>query len=257
MISRRELGDYAKTLGFNLYQTEKDYLQHAFLASLYGVSGGEFVFKGGTCLQKAYGLDRFSEDLDFNYDSEKDLAEFLEKAVVRMSAFAEASVAKSEKKEKSQSAKIRVRGPLFDGRDKSVQSITVQASLRERMVLPPRLAGIVPIYADLKPYAALAMAPEEILAEKVRAVMTRNRGRDVYDLLFLLRKRTRIDFGLVGEKLGFYGERFEFEKFENAVKDKEKTWTAELRVLLRNVPDFDETAKEVLDAFKTGTVQEK
>lgn len=72
MIDRNELGEYARALKYNIYQAEKDYVQHVFLAALYSVSATEFVFKGGTALQKAYGLDRFSEDLDFTASASVD-----------------------------------------------------------------------------------------------------------------------------------------------------------------------------------------
>lgn len=71
MISRQQLHSYTNLLGYSLGQVEKDYLQHLFLFYLYSEVSTEFVFKGGTSLQKCFGLDRFSEDLDFTYQGEQ------------------------------------------------------------------------------------------------------------------------------------------------------------------------------------------
>ena len=63
MLNREELQD--TPIDFNLYQKEKDYLQHIILARIYSRINSQLVFKGGTSLQKCMGLNRFSEDLDF------------------------------------------------------------------------------------------------------------------------------------------------------------------------------------------------
>jgi predicted nucleotidyltransferase component of viral defense system len=66
MLTKEELRTYEKTVGFNLWQVEKDYLQHLVLLFLYSRIKNEPVFKGGTALQKVFGLNRFSIDLDFS-----------------------------------------------------------------------------------------------------------------------------------------------------------------------------------------------
>lgn len=57
------------------------------------------------------------------------------------------------------------------------------------------------------------LSGDEIVAEKVRAIMTREKGRDIYDLWFLLNKNILIDNNLVEEKLKYYDiSKFEKEK---------------------------------------------
>lgn len=48
------------------------------------------------------------------------------------------------------------------------------------------------------------LSKEEILAEKIRATMTREKGRDIYDLWFLLNIGIKIRDDLVLKKLGYY-----------------------------------------------------
>ncbi|EFD92374.1 MAG: hypothetical protein BJBARM5_0891 [Candidatus Parvarchaeum acidophilus ARMAN-5] len=49
-------------------QLEKSYLQTLLLYELYARFEKSLVFKGGTALKFFYGLNRFSEDLDFTYN---------------------------------------------------------------------------------------------------------------------------------------------------------------------------------------------
>lgn len=247
MITRKELVAVGRSLGFNTYQAEKDYLQHAFLAALYAISGKEFVFKGGTALQKAFGLDRFSEDLDFTFAGNgKKPAEFLQTAVAEFKKFTEAGVARTEENERSVSMKVKARGPLYNGTDLSMQTIILEVSLREKLLKAPAIKRVVPPYADLRPYVALCMDPEEILAEKVRAVMTRERPRDVYDLWFLLKKNTAFNREYADAKLAYYRKKFSISEFEKAAKNKERAWEKELKILLGNVPPFKETCQEAI-----------
>jgi predicted nucleotidyltransferase component of viral defense system len=75
MLKREDLEKFKSVTGLNIWQIERDYLQHLFLLFLSRYVKDELVFKGGTALQKAYALNRFSIDLDFtlndaNFDSQ-------------------------------------------------------------------------------------------------------------------------------------------------------------------------------------------
>jgi len=45
---------------------------------------------------------------------------------------------------------------------------------------------------------------QEILAEKIRALFTRNKPRDLFDLWFLLKQETPINWQFVVEKMKYY-----------------------------------------------------
>lgn len=251
MISRKGLQGSLQATGFNIYQAEKDYLQHEFLSCLYSVSQGEFVFKGGTAIQKALGLGRFSEDLDFTFNGKGDAKELVRKAVALMGRFTETRIAKEESDERSIAMKLKIRGPLFNGSEPSLQTIVLEISLREEVRLQANPVGIRPAYSDLPDYVAVVMAQDEILAEKVRAILTRNKPRDVYDAGFLLKKGAKADSALVNEKLKYYGMAFSMQEFLKAVNSKEKKWKSELQLLMKNPPSFKETAEYVLAEIKS------
>lgn len=246
MITREELSQMAKQLGFNLYQAEKDYLQHVFLASLYSVSSIEFAFKGGTAIQKAHGLDRFSEDLDFTFNGEKAPLDFAIKAISHASAWAPFELGEKWEKELSFTARLRANGPLYGGTSHSRQALWLEVSLREKLMLSPEAIRIVPLHASLSPYVAQVMQKDEMLSEKVRAIMSRNKPRDVYDAWFLLKKGARPNQALIDGKLSFIGKKFSASAFRQSVNEKEKGWKAELGKLMKNVPGFAETSEYVI-----------
>jgi predicted nucleotidyltransferase component of viral defense system len=48
------------------------------------------------------------------------------------------------------------------------------------------------------------LSQEEVLAEKIRAVMTRRKGRDLYDLWYLMSKGTEVRQDMLRKKLAYY-----------------------------------------------------
>ena len=193
MLTRKNLASYKEITGFSLGQIEKDYLQHIFLLYFYKKIKDELVFKGGTALQKTYGLNRFSEDLDFTMKFDMDIELVLKTVLTNMNIFGcESSTKKKKGDDIGDKYVIKIKGPLFDGAEQSHAYIRLDISKREKVVLPLKINTITPIYADLPPYTVPIMAPSEIMAEKIRAILTRNNARDIYDLWFLIQKKTKV-----------------------------------------------------------------
>ena len=160
MLTREELSKGGNP-GFNLGQKEKDYVQHWVLSYL-GRGGFLGVFKGGTALQKAYGLPRYSEDLDFTLNGAA-LPDF--DAISRYIASAGFGDPRWKKEEVqgSHSAKLRLQGPLYNGRAISECSVSLDFSAREKTALPTNTVEIRPPYPDSMPYAVQVMNKQEIL----------------------------------------------------------------------------------------------
>ncbi|MCX6772889.1 MAG: nucleotidyl transferase AbiEii/AbiGii toxin family protein, partial [Candidatus Micrarchaeota archaeon] len=152
MLDRDLLGKGGEP-GFNLGQKEKDYVQHWVLSYL-GREGFLGVFKGGTCLQKAYSLPRYSEDLDFTLNGAP-LPDF--DAISRYLASAGFGASSWKKKEVqgSHSAKLRLQGPLYNGRVLSECSVSLDFSAREKAALRSARVEITPAYQDIMPYSVL------------------------------------------------------------------------------------------------------
>jgi len=249
MLTEEELRKFEKVVGFNLWQIERDYLQHIVMMFLSREDEkGALVFKGGTALQKAYGLNRFSLDLDFTAIEE--LLEGMHEAIAKdISLFGFPAEGSLEKKYESASIKLRIKGPLYKGSERSICVIRLEISLREGIILPPDVREIVPVYYDLQPYLIKVMRPEEILAEKIRAILTRTRARDVYDLWFLLRRGVKMDTRIIKEKLRLVGLDFGKEDLLERIRGSERIWKHELSPLISSVPEFE----TVMDDIRTLT----
>ncbi len=124
------------------------------------------------------------------------------------------------------------KGPLFDGTDQSYAHIRLDISKREKVVLHIEIKTITPIFEDLPPYTAPVMANSEIMAEKIRAIYTRNNARDLYDLWFLIQKKNKVSVSLINTKLKYYQKFSDRKEFKKFVEKKEKIWKQEMVQLI-------------------------
>lgn len=263
MLSKEELGEYIEKTGMqNLWQVERDYLQHIVLKALYSKVSSGLVFKGGTALQKLGVVDRFSIDLDFTSSlSDSELLGLMDYASGFLSDLGirnKYSYSTTDVKHGSGfNANFEMAGPYFVSTksEKAKAVIKLQISRREAVVLGQRNESIIPIYKDIPPYVATVMDMNEIAAEKVRAIMTREKPRDVYDLSMLVKKGYSIHELVVRKKLEAYF-KFSTENFDKAIDKKRDLWISELENLLyknravANFPSFEDSKSAILDFFK-------
>jgi len=258
MLSVDELKGYLTITGMqNVWQVERDYMQHIMLSAIYSKIADELVFKGGTMLQKAGVIDRFSIDLDFtgsiSDEALLELAKHVERYFEALGIRCEYKF--EERKQSGVNISFYIEGPyyLLNKTESSKVVLRLQISRREKVLLKPESKLITPIYSDLLPYPILAMRLEEVAAEKVRAIMTRNEPRDVYDLYLLVKKGTIIHDYLVRRKLEGYAE-FSLEKFEEQIDKKEDEWNKELKNILfkasaEHLVDFHTAKRTILESL--------
>ena len=246
MLTRKNLISYREITGFNLGQIEKDYLQHIFLLNFYRKIKDELVFYGGTALQKTYGLNRFSEDLDFTFKSNIDTESVLNSVKTNMKIFGCETLKKKKKEEDlGTNYLLKIKGPLLDGTERSHSYIGLDIGKREKVELPININTITPIYEDLPPYTAPVMAIPEIMAEKIRAIFTRDKARDIYDLWFLIQKKNRVPVSLINSKLKFYNNFFNQKEFEKQIEKKEKIWKQEMEQHIPFLISFGEIKNSI------------
>lgn len=248
MISREELREYARIMGLNLGQAEKDYFQNIVLFILFQEYGKTLIFKGGTALSKCYGSPRFSEDLDFTCEEEF-RQDILEKGLNRFGI--EYSVRLKEYPI-GKKLTLRIKGPLFVGTPQSQCTLILDISFRENTLLTPEIRSLGSLLKEIPQFGVYVMDEREIFAEKARAILTRDKARDIYDLWFLINKGLKFDFDLIGRKLEYYKEGWSKAKFVRAIEEKEKIWKAEMRPLLEDYPEFKEVKALILKSMETG-----
>jgi len=243
MISRDELKEYSRLFDLNLGQAEKFYFQDIILFILNQEYGKNMIFKGGTALRKCYGLDRFSEDLDFTCLIRIDIKE-LEIGLKRFAMDYEKEVSERENDVK---VIIRMKGPLYTGIPQSYCRIQIDLSYREKITIEPNIKRIGMYIAEIPTFEISVMNETEILAEKIRAIWTRSDAKDMYDLMFLLRKGVPFEKDLIDIKLAYYNSVWNPRIFEKKLEIDMDDWKKELGPLVRNVPDYEETRRFIIE----------
>jgi len=253
MLNENELAQIAQIKRLSIIQTEKDYLQDILLYLFYSIAGRELVFKGGTCLYKAYGLNRFSEDLDFSAARHFDIERFINKtmeAAARLRVFGRIKTFDSYQIQHN--INLEFKGPLYNGNPKTMSFIGLDISTRSKPLLPASKCVLNPPYRDIPSFDIFAMDMKEILIEKIAATYSRKKARDVYDIWFLLKnKKIEIDFGLLEKKLKKSKLVFEEETFLTKVNEKANTWKTDLEpIIAGELPHFSQVKKEIKEKLE-------
>jgi len=244
MIDIAELRRIGRLKGItNLGYAEKDYFQEIVLLTL-SRSGPRLVFKGGTALYKCYGIDRFSEDLDFSGTLDKGDA-----IVSALDAFGAHTERSTEEISAGAIITLKINGILYRGDARSQCKLQLHVNYKSSVILKPNRARIFSLYPDIPSFVIRTMQEKEILAEKVRALLTRDRARDMYDLWFLLRKGIPLDGELIENKLAYYNVKFDTGRFLQALREKEHGWKDELKPFVSDLPEYKSALRDVVDAF--------
>ena len=93
----------------------------------------------------------------------------------------------------------------------------------------------------------------EILSEKIRALLTRSKARDLYDTYFMIQKGISIDLPMVQKKLEFYEVKYNSELLKGRILKLSDQWNRELSSLVRVKPSFElvvSTVFRILDEIQ-------
>lgn len=245
MISKKELEAYSRMRNMRtLGHAELDYFQNILLFLISQKYGKTLIFKGGTALNKCFGLDRFSEDLDFTAE-EKINIDYIEEGLKRFKI--DYALEKEEYKE-SESITIRMKGPLYIGIKTSMCKLMIDISLREKVMLAPEIKSIGRFLEEIPAFDINVMSEREIFAEKVRAIIAREKARDVYDLHFLIKKGNGFNLEIIEKKLSIYGKKWNKKEFLQKVRAKESIWKPELKLFAAHIPEFKEVIEDIAKA---------
>jgi len=250
MLTYEEIENIARLKRLPLANAEKDYLQNLILFSIYSLAGRELVFKGGTCLYKVYKLDRFSEDLDFTAEK-LDIKKIANKIISDLSLLNIKGKIKEIKEYRNEiNIRLLFNGPLYKGSKETQCFIPLNISMKEQVLLEPRKEFIISLYKEIPNFEVFAMHEEEILAEKIRAIFTRQKPRDVYDLYFLLEKNVDFNLALINKKLSLYDLKFDIKEFKNRIGKMKGFWQTDLKNLIIREIEFETVKKEIFQKLK-------
>ena len=187
-----------------------------------GLSRGNFfnevAFYGGTALRIFYGLNRFSEDLDFsliNPNSNFDLTKYFTYIEKEVQAYGlNLKVIEKEKSKESNILSAFLKGDtkehiliFFDNNIKNSNSMKNIKIKFEVDINPPLGANYELRYKLLpSPHQVRLYDKSSLFAGKIHAVLCRNwksrtKGRDLYDYIFFLSKDIGVNLELIKSKL--------------------------------------------------------
>ena len=245
-------------------QLEKDYLLNLMLKviSISKISE-RLVFKGGTALHYFYGLDRFSEDLDFTHAGGEEPVMETTRAFeeVRSGYGAMYNIRKSkrmilEKDARGNTVGLRsefsIEGPLFQ-KTRVSHKIKVDVSTRGDLLdAPLRPSVFVSRYRDIGSMLVYVMGKDEILTEKLCAIAERTKARDIYDAYFLIRHlAVKYSGGQFERKLGKRNESYGIEDVKLAIQKFDSSlWKEELSYLVGDLPDLSEVSACLLEELR-------
>ena len=171
----------------NKYQTtelnvRREYVQHLFLSYFYQRSASDRVyFKGGTALRLLFNSPRFSEDLDFS--SSLTGTHAIEEAVLETLVTVERENIQTDLQESKRTSGGYLAVISFQLGNRAV-SLQLEISLRAGR----KRGEVATIVSDYVPaFAVVSLAREQLVDEKIQALLTREKARDFYDLYFILR----------------------------------------------------------------------
>jgi predicted nucleotidyltransferase component of viral defense system len=246
MITREQLRRI-HSANLPLHVFEQDYVQALFLHIIYK-NFESMVFRGGTYLRHAYGLDRFSEDLDFTLIQPiPRLDKRFQRMADELSVFGViATIDHIEEKPVSFSARLVYNGPLYTGLERSQGHIQLELSKRNDIIHTPGWTRLFFPYPELRVLSVLGLQKEEVLAEKLRALSMRGKPRDLYDVWFLLNQQVTIDPVLFQKKMDIV-----HEPPVVLITLSEKEWSRDLATLLEHPPSFEQIKTDVITTLKS------
>lgn len=257
MIKIEELERIANAKGIGIKLAEKDYLLELLLLVLCREAGKKLIFKGGTALYKIHSLNRFSEDLDFTLHASKiNIDELVNKMLKRlMDIGVNGRIKELSSYRNQKNVKLELKGPLFDGNPRTISLVDINISLKESPIYDPEQKMLFSKYSEIPSFDIFTMPLDELLAEKIRTILTRDKARDVYDSWFLLMKEVKFDVKNVNKKLKLYGKKFDLKEFIEKIEEKRKNWEIDLKgLIIGQLPSFEKIKNEIIEKVKLSLI---
>lgn len=184
MLSLENLKEFTKKSQTIEKNVVREYIQHLFLSSLYKFPKAEkLLFKGGTALRIIYGSPRFSEDLDFTGENIYDYKLIDELFLNTLSEIEKQGIEINLEEAKPTTGGYL--GIIHYNVYGFAEDIKFEISLRKSRKPTKEVTTIINDYVSH--YTILHLSSEEIIKEKMRALLDRKKPRDYYDLYFFLR----------------------------------------------------------------------
>lgn len=218
--------------------------------ALSGLSRGGFfdeaAFYGGTCLRMFYGMQRFSEDMDFTLlkaDREFDFTRFFQ-PIIDEFAFIGRKVEIRRKEKKSfsrvESAFLKDNTDVYDITFQTARSIKIK--LEVDINPPMKFQTEYKLLMQPRSFMTRCLSLPDLFAGKMHALVfrawkSRVKGRDWYDMEWYVRRGVPLNYGHLRERIReFSGADMTWTEFKRALTDR--LATADIRRVKDDVAPF-------------------
>jgi predicted nucleotidyltransferase component of viral defense system len=268
MLRGRDIQTIAGKAKIRDTQIEKDYVLSWLLEGIAQneLLFGNLVFKGGTVLKKTYFVDyRFSEDLDFTLISatltDEDLINAFRQSLEWIGEESGMTF-KISPIDKHQSGSIAFYayfvGPLGGKMDS--KSVKIDITRGEKLLFTPIVRPMFKEYSDLPELACLLQCYplEEVMVEKLVALIGRTQPRDLYDIWYLLEENAveldfiKTEFAEKAQHKGHQPNSF-IPTWQRKTKQFENLWNQYLAHQIADLPKFDGVCRALNRYFKVFT----
>ena len=250
-LTNNEFNDIASRMSFDAILLAKDYYLTVILYLLKNIEG--VYFKGGTALQKIFlNHSRLSEDIDFTIT--RDTSEIKKEIVgiLEESGYFESI---TEKKDDAGFTRLVVHYKRFTGED---DVLFIDLNKRATLLMKTEKHPIKHFYKSSIPeFSFPTLAKKEMVAEKVRAAISRNKPRDHYDIYMIIQKKIPIDMKMVKKKCEQGNVEFNIISMFNKANTLHKRWNEDMIALLAKEIPFEQVMKTLAQHFKLKEEKDK
>jgi len=220
----------------------REYLQSKIIFYLYQKKGAQNLsFIGGTSLRILRGLDRFSEDLDFDnfglkFKQIKDVFEEVKNNLEKEGLFLEYDMKKTNNSGIGEFKFPNFLYQLGISPDKK-EKLNLRINYTTPKIKPATEVLILSRFGLVQ--AVVTNRQEFLFSQKIRAILTRKdlQPRDFYDVVWFFSRNIEIDFNLLFQ-LGIKDKKELLEKLSNIyrkkIKPNLKNFKARLKPFLIN-----------------------
>ncbi|MBI5200058.1 MAG: nucleotidyl transferase AbiEii/AbiGii toxin family protein [Elusimicrobia bacterium] len=196
MISRSQITEFSTSWQMQELSVVREYVQHVLLDVLYRIKGvdAKLAFKGGTALRLLRNSPRFSEDLEFTgWVKPYHVGEWIKQTAKEAARHGlDFNIVESNETSGGWFALMDTR--VYDWPARIEWNVSLRAS--GKPALHETTLVTSPLWTS---YSLTALETDEMVSEKIQALLRRKEPRDFYDLYFLVRARLGIN-GIVAAK---------------------------------------------------------
>jgi predicted nucleotidyltransferase component of viral defense system len=241
MLTSSELKSYAHLRRIKLIdQAWKDYLQDLTLHILYK-KYPDILFRGGTCIWKVMKGDRFSEDLDLSLErTPSKIDEYLINEL-KFYGF----TCKVLKKKQTANMLFLHCGIISSAHPREI-SLFIEILSSKSYAKTINTLTLYSPYPDIPPIEVHVPSYEDIIVDKISAILQRNKARDIHDLYLLLKQGGNINSELIEQKI----PDFDSVKLRQKILEKKNIWKSLAPLIVTKLPPLDEEMSYILSFFK-------